>query len=171
MLSRLFGKGPGPGGAQSPEAGDTRGLEVVEEDPDTAWSKWANAVAEQEEAFAPTERQELTPELGFSDQPTMPLPLVEGSARELAERARRKDAALAVVDLHHQRIASTIRTMWGHKECSEYINQLIMAGGDGMGHSRVGFNQEAVEAMLVLADLHDAEFGPSQENAVQGPFF
>jgi hypothetical protein len=35
-----------------------------------------------------------------------------------------------------------------------------MAGGDGMGHARVGFNQEAVEAMLVLSDLHDAEFGP-----------
>ena len=72
----------------------------------------------------------------------------------------RKNAALDTVELHHKRIANTIRTLWGYKECSVYINKLIMAGGDGMGHARVGFNQEAVEAMLVLSDLHDAEFGP-----------
>jgi hypothetical protein len=74
--------------------------------------------------------------------------------------AERKNTALDTVELHHKRIANTIRTLWGYKECSVYINKLIMAGGDGMGHARVGFNQEAVEAMLVLSDLHDAEFGP-----------
>jgi hypothetical protein len=51
--------------------------------------------------------------------------------------------------------------MWGYKECSMYINKLIMNGGDGMGHSRIGFNQEAADAMMVLADLHDQLFGPS----------
>jgi hypothetical protein len=70
-----------------------------------------------------------------------------------------KDIALATVEQHHQRIANTIRTLWGYRECSVYINRLIMAGGDGMGHARVGFNQEAVAAMLALSDIHDAEFG------------
>jgi len=29
-----------------------------------------------------------------------------------------------------------------------------------MGHNRVGFNQEAVQAMMELTDVHDAQFGP-----------
>ena len=70
-------------------------------------------------------------------------------------------AALDIVELHHHRIANTIRTLWGYKECSVYINKLIMNGGDGMGNARIGFNQEAADAMMVLADLHDAEFGPA----------
>lgn len=89
-----------------------------------------------------------------TDEPTIPIPL------EQLTLEQRKEAALAVVELHHHRIANTIRTLWGYKECSVYINKLIMAGGDGMGHARVGFNQEAVQAMLALSDLHDAEFGP-----------
>jgi hypothetical protein len=79
---------------------------------------------------------------------------------QLSALAQRRDAALLVVDRHHHRVANTIRTMWGYKECSVYINKLVMAGGDGMGQARVGFNQEAVEAMLALSDIHDAEFGP-----------
>jgi hypothetical protein len=44
-------------------------------------------------------------------------------------------------------------------ECSTYISKLIMDGGDVKGANRMGFNQEAAEAMMVLATLHDAEFG------------
>lgn len=73
---------------------------------------------------------------------------------------QRKTNALHIVEVHHQRIANTIRTLWGYRECSVYINRLIMAGGDGMGHARVGFNQDAAAAMLELSDVHDAEFGP-----------
>jgi hypothetical protein len=87
--------------------------------------------------------------------PTAPSPLNTELTLE-----QRKNIALATVELHHQRIANTIRTLWGYKECSVYINRLIMSGGDGMGHARVGFNQDAVEAMLALSDIHDAEFGP-----------
>ena len=87
--------------------------------------------------------------------PTVPSPLNPELTLE-----QRTSAALATVELHHQRIANTIRTLWGYKECSVYINRLIMAGGDGMGHARVGFNQDAVAAMLALSDIHDAEFGP-----------
>jgi hypothetical protein len=81
---------------------------------------------------------------------------------------QRKNDALEMVELHHRRIANTIRTLWGYKECGVYINKLIMSGGDGMGHARVGFNQEAVEAMLVLSDIHDAEFGPPENSGGLG---
>lgn len=111
----------------------------------------------------PPETQPLPAQAGLAARtafaPTMPLTLPDADIPELTPE-QRKSEALAVVELHHQRIANTIRTLWGYKECSVYINKLIMAGGDGMGHARVGFNQDAVEAMLILADLHDAEFGP-----------
>ena len=155
MLSRFFRKGNRFSGGTASDAADTRGLEVVEEDPDTAWGKWDDAVAEQESCFADTGRSELN----TAEADTTPAALASWQSRDELERAQRRDHALSVVDLHHQRIANTIRTMWGHKECSIYINKLIMAGGDGMGKARVGFNQEAAEAMLVLADLHDTEFG------------
>jgi hypothetical protein len=87
--------------------------------------------------------------------PTSPMDLAPELTLE-----ERKTLALDIVGQHHQRIANTIRTLWGYKECSAYINRLIMAGGDGMGHARVGFNQDAVAAMLALSDIHDAEFGP-----------
>ncbi len=87
--------------------------------------------------------------------PTAPMPLEPELTLE-----QRKNMALEAVEAHHQRIANTIRTLWGYRECSTYINRLIMAGGDGMGHARVGFNQDAVAAMLALSDIHDAEFGP-----------
>ncbi len=162
MFSRFFGKGSRLGGVKHSEAQDTRGLEVVEDDPDTAWSKWADAVAEQESSFAPTGGGELDGPLDISEADTVPSALAPGLTHDQLRREERKNTALAVVDMHHHRIAETIRKMWGHKECSTYINRLIMGGGDGMGHARVGFNLEAVQAMLVLVDLHDSEFGPPE---------
>jgi hypothetical protein len=169
MLSRFFGKNDKTDDSSPKEAQDTRGLEVVEDDPDTAWSMWDNALAEQESRF-PAVADDLNastaPPQGENpalptarpvdfEVPTQPMPFREKTIEQ------RKDEALAKVELHHRRIANTIRTLWGYKECGVYINKLIMSGGDGMGHARVGFNQEAVEAMLVLSDIHDAEFGPA----------
>jgi len=73
--------------------------------------------------------------------------------------AQRRDIALQIVELHHHRIAKSIRSLWGYKECSDYISKLIMDGGDRQGHKRLGFNQDAAQAMMVLSDLHDAEVG------------
>jgi hypothetical protein len=141
-----------------------RGIEVVEDDPDTAWGLWDNALAEQEsrfgamEASAPDSVMVRAP----TDEPvarldqfasTQPIGLEEKTADQ------RREESLAVVEMHHSRIASTIRTMWGYKECSVYIYKLILNGGDGMGKARIGFNQEAAEAMMELAELHDAQFG------------
>lgn len=141
-----------------------RGIEVVEDDPDTAWGLWDSALAEQEsrlgamEVSAPDSVMVRMP----MDEPvarpdsfvsTQPLGLEEKTADQLREDS------LAIVEMHHKRIANTIRTMWGYKECSVYIYKLILNGGDGMGQARIGFNQEAAEAMMELAELHDAEFG------------
>jgi hypothetical protein len=190
MFSGFFGKGNNSGKTPPKDAVDSRALEVVEDDPDTAWSLWDNALAEQDSRFSahesvppqpanapaavapapapvaapkpaaparPLQMGKPMPPLSVDiDIPTEPTPLAEKTLEQ------RKNDALSIVDLHHHRIANSIRSMWGYKECGVYINKLIMNGGDGMGHARIGFNQEAVEAMLVLGDLHDAQFGPAE---------
>jgi len=118
---------------------------------------------------APLIRQASAPQAVVEDQkPVSPktvvlrdLPVPMGAFTAPDERTpeEQKNAALAVVESHHPRIANTIRTLWGYKECSVHINRLLMAGGDGMGHARVGFNQEVVQALMDLAGLHDREFG------------
>jgi hypothetical protein len=180
MFSRFFGKRDKSEDSPTKEAQDTRGLEVIEDDPDTAWKMWNSAMKAQEgstsspsgapaapESYVAPSKPVIRPPFPARPVATAPedvqLDLVLPTAPMELQQATlsdRKNAALETVELHHKRIANTIRTLWGYKECSVYINKLIMAGGDGMGHARVGFNQEAVEAMLVLSDLHDAEFGP-----------
>jgi hypothetical protein len=177
MFSRFFGKRDKSEDSPTKEAQDTRGLEVIEDDPDTAWKMWNKAMQAQEGSATPSSDPTATsagpskpvirppfsakpPANELEDAPLdLVLPTVPMGLQPVTP-AERKNTALDTVEMHHKRIANTIRTLWGYKECSVYINKLIMAGGDGMGHARVGFNQEAVEAMLVLSDLHDAEFGP-----------
>ena len=162
MFSRFLGKGKTPSDAPPKEAAQRPGVEVIEEDdPETAWGLWDSALAEQES------RLHETPEPEGESRDTVPLPLPEpepvdeGPPTEHMPRAplHGRDEALQIVEMHHARIAATIRNLWGHKECSDYIYQLIMNGNDGMGKARMGFNQQAAEAMLILADLHEAEFG------------
>lgn len=165
MFSGFFGKGDKDAKPPGKEAGKGRGVEVIEDDPDTAWGLWDSALAEQDSRFnadgpgsvaPPTTDADVPPpilDLDISNAPTQPLGLEEMPPEQ------RKTIALGIVEAHHQRIANTIRTLWGYKECSVYINKLIMNGGDGMGHARIGFNQDAVQAMLDLADIHDTMFG------------
>lgn len=155
MFSRILGKGeksvspPEQGGSES------SGLEVVEDDPETGWGLWDSALADLDSKFSPlSSTQALAPASSAqADEPTEPMKLEDRSP------AQRREGALLVVEQHHQRVANTIRALWGYKECSMYINKLIMNGDDGMGHARIGFNQDAVEAMMLLSDLHEAQFG------------
>lgn len=178
MFSRFRGKSSKPDTAK--DAPDSRGLEVREDDPDTAWSMWNIAMAQRDlpaldlppnsssatpgPAPATEPAASMQPEVfkPFPDLeiPTMPLSLEDASP------AQRMKVALDIVEMHHHRIANTIRTLWGYKECSVYINKLIMNGGDGMGNARIGFNQEAADAMMILGDLHDAEFGVADGNGL-----
>ncbi|MES2584884.1 MAG: hypothetical protein V4627_19320 [Pseudomonadota bacterium] len=168
MFNGFLGKGKKPDG--QPDAVDSRGLEVVEDDPNTAWGLWEDAVAEQDSKFS------ALPTLDPSFQSTAPMGLQDGIptqqdqslSREARTLEQRKEDALSTVELHHHRIANTIRTLWGYKECSDYISKLILSGGDGMGQSRMGFNQDAANAMMLLAEIHDAQFGAAEPKEGNG---
>lgn len=62
--------------------------------------------------------------------------------------------AMAIVEQHHQRIAQALTMFWGTRDCVEYIQKLVMSGGDGLGKARVGFKPEVVSALLSLASMH-----------------
>ena len=181
----FFGKGNNADKTPPKDAADSRGLVVVEDDPDTTWSLWDRALAEQDSRFssdAPSELDSLPPlppaptVIVRSETPPTPMapPTIDleipTQPLALEERSldQRREEALTRVDLHHHRIANNIRSMWGYKECGAYLNKLIMDGGDGMGHNRIGFNQEAVAAILALLDLHETQFGSAVSGEVLG---
>ena len=178
MFSSFLGKGKKSEALPIKEATDSRGLEVVEDDPDTTWGLWEDAVAEQDSRFSTLSVPMPVPDASGGFLNTVPLPILEDGTPDepVLPRERtvgqRKEEALQVVELHHHRIANTIRTLWGHKECSVYISKLIMDGGDNKGHIRMGFNQDAATAMMVLSDLHDQLFGvmPSGSGTGFGDF-
>lgn len=161
MFSRFRSRGSKSESAPTQSVRSGRGLEVIEDDPETVWGLWDSALADQDSKFSglqtrkPTEPLQVVDALSQDDSevPTQPM---EWEDLPLEQQV---DNALQVVEIHHQRIANTIRSLWGYKECSVYINQLIMSGGDGMGQARIGFNQKAVDAMMTLSDLHDQQFG------------
>ena len=67
------------------------------------------------------------------------------------------DSAMAVVAKHHARLANAIQMFWGTRDCMEYIQKLVMSGGDGFGNARVGFKAEVVAALLSLTTLHQVD--------------
>ncbi|TXI73783.1 MAG: hypothetical protein E6Q49_03965 [Limnohabitans sp.] len=157
-----------------------RGMEVEEvDDPETGWGMWDEATAAQE-----LRQRSGEPIPASADQPPaafkeMPPPSFEGFPNEqdantqpmgLEEKtlAQRAEDALAIIELHHARIAKTIRVMWGYKECSQYLAKLLMTGYDDTGNARMGFHQEAVNAMMTLGDLHDQIFGFEQSTEFGG---
>lgn len=85
------------------------------------------------------------------DLPTRPMPLHE---RPLQARI---DAEMAVVAEHHIRIALAIEKFWGHRDCVEYLQTLILSGGDVDGRARVGFKSEVISALMNLVALHRLE--------------
>ena len=84
------------------------------------------------------------------DLPTRPMPLHE---RPLQARI---DVEMAVIAEHHIRIALSIEKFWGHKDCLEYIQSLVMSGYKE-GEKRMGFKPEVLSALLSLAQLHKIE--------------
>jgi hypothetical protein len=178
MFSRFFRTQKQAAGTQSPsgkEALDTRGLEINEGDQDTAWSLWDSAVADKDPGFNAAEIAAIYGSAGQVPLPTLaPLPVSADLAAPtqptgLTDRQPENDKndALRLIEEHHPRVAQAIKTMWGYKECSDYIAKLMMSGNDDSGRPRAGFHQDAAEAMLYLADLHDAEFG-FNANAASG---
>lgn len=79
----------------------------------------------------------------------------------LHERPRqaRIDHELAIISAHHERISKAILMFWGHRDCVEYIEKLILNGGDGFGNARVGFKREVISALINLIELHEVQQG------------
>ena len=84
------------------------------------------------------------------DIPTRPMPLHE------LPRQFRIDHSMEIITRYHPRIAQAIRSFWGHRDCVEYLQTLILKGGysDGVTN-RVGFKDEVLSALMSLASLHD----------------
>ena len=83
------------------------------------------------------------------EETTRPMPLSE------RPRQARIDHEMAIIRSHHERIAKAIDVFWGHRDCVEYIQQLILSGGDGVGKARIGFKREVMSALINLTTLHD----------------
>ncbi len=80
--------------------------------------------------------------------PTRPMPLHE---RPLQARI---DNEMAIIAAHHSRIAMAIEKFWGHRDCVEYLQTLVLSGGDNDGRARVGFKSEVLSALINLMSLH-----------------
>ena len=98
----------------------------------------------------------VEPSVGFppinyleEDVATRPMGL-----HEFPKQAR-IDREMAVVIQHHDRIAKAIGTFWGHRDCTEYLQKLILSGGDGAGKARVGFKPVVLAALINLSELHE----------------
>ena len=67
------------------------------------------------------------------------------------------DNAMALIAKHHERIAKAITVFWGTRDCVEYIEKLVLSGGDGLGRTRIGFKPEVVSALMSLISLHQMD--------------
>jgi hypothetical protein len=90
------------------------------------------------------------PSLSWEEEelPTRPMPLHERPLRARIEHE------MAIIDERHPRIAASITKFWGHRDCVEYLQTLIIQGGDGDEHKRVGFKSEVLSALINLSGLH-----------------
>jgi hypothetical protein len=99
------------------------------------------------------------PEVGFptlsweeEDLATRPLPLHERPLRA------RVDVEMALIAQHHARIALAIENFWGHRDCVDYLQGLVLSGYKE-GEKRMGFKPEVVSALMTLVELHKQQFG------------
>lgn len=145
MLSRLFGKSDSSTVAPG-HALDTRGLEVIEDDSETAWEQWSQALLQRDQrrralraanAETPVGHPQPT-ELQCPPQSTPPI-----------------QNALRVVHAQHSQIARTIVALWGYPEGGQYLNRLLIEGSDSTGSARVAFSSPVVQALLALTQMHD----------------
>jgi len=83
----------------------------------------------------------------FTDEDTPVAPIVEEKKASMADH-------LAVLKESYPRIGSAIELMWGHSECEDYINKLIL---NDRG-SRQGFPTNAMSALLGLFRMHTQAF-------------
>ncbi|MGI9132400.1 MAG: hypothetical protein ACR2I0_00420, partial [Rhodoferax sp.] len=66
----------------------------------------------------------------------------------------RIDREMTTIATFHPRIALAIEKFWGHRDCVEYMQQLVLNGGDSDGRARAGFKPEVLSALISLVGLH-----------------
>ncbi|MDP1999348.1 MAG: hypothetical protein Q8K22_07110 [Rhodoferax sp.] len=87
------------------------------------------------------------------DEPTQPAPL-----EEIPKKISTFEHELTIIRAHHEHIARGIELFWGHRDCIEFLQKLILNGGDGASRTRSGFKHEVVEALLNMIALQEAQF-------------
>jgi len=98
------------------------------------------------------------PELDYSPEHEPPRSAPAPAAPSHQNRA--VEAEIALIRTHHAHIAKGIELFWGHEDCVDYLQQLILNGGDGVSRTRLGFKHEVVEALFNLIALQEAPPGP-----------
>ena len=82
------------------------------------------------------------------EQATRPMPLHE------LPRQVGIDNAMAIIAKRHERIAKAITVFWGSQDCVDYMEKLVMSGGDGFGNSgAVGHHRQHLRPAAVV--LHE----------------
>lgn len=110
----------------------------------------------QQPSYAVTQPPPLTPLLTPRHEQKVPAAPVLTEEQTYQQRLQN---SMGIVGRDYPRIHTTIESLWGQPECSTYIQNLILSGGDGMGNSRVGFKLGTVAALMLLDELHDTQFG------------
>jgi hypothetical protein len=78
---------------------------------------------------------------------------------------RKQQNAMQIIERDQPQIHAMIHSMWGRQACSDYIQSLIMNGGDGMNPDACRLKVETVAALLALDGLHDAHLGQLRDAA------
>lgn len=86
------------------------------------------------------------------DLPTRPIPMHELPLQTQI------DAQMRVISQYHPHIAEGIVKFWGHRDCVNYLQTLMVQGYDSAQRTRMGFKTEVSSALLRLADLHRQQF-------------
>ena len=128
------------------------GVEVTDDDPEISWDLWNKAIADLD-ASAQSATADTQPVALDTYLATQPAGLEDKTPDQ------RKADAIALIERQHPKIAGAIRATWGFKECAAFVNKLVLSGSDDMGHTRVGFSPQVVDALMRLADLHETQFG------------
>ena len=83
----------------------------------------------------------------------------EDEAPQIAKPPRREEdvvaQAIETVRSRHERIANTLKSIWGYQECSDYLQKLVFNGADPTDLNRVGFDPEVADALLLLSEIHN----------------
>ncbi len=87
------------------------------------------------------------------------------AAPQEQEAERKKQSAMRTIGQDLPQIHAMIGSLWGRQECSDYIQGLVMTGGDGVNPRAPRLKIDALTALLELDRLHDVHLGQLRDAA------